>query len=136
MKLRKRSEIWDSGRNHPAVFALKYGCFMVFICVICAALMLRCEKYTEEQYALAEIESGVYAIKSQGVSTSSLCTYDMVELCIDGSLQTFRGAVAISYIEDGPYAVVETNGFKNRDEVHVYIPKGTLKWVCGCGTIE
>ena len=133
MKLQKRFEIRNGERNRPAMFALGYGSLMAIICIV---LMLWCENYTEENYALEEIDNGVYAIKSQGLSASSMRTYDTVELCIDGTLKTFEGTVTVSYTEDEPYAVVETNGFKNRDKVHVYIPKGTLKRGCRCGFME
>ncbi len=109
--------------------------YISLVAVICMVLMLRCENYTEERYALEEIDNGVYAMKSQGLSASSMRAYDTLELCIDGTLKTFNGTVTISYTEDGPYAVVETNGLKNRDKVHAYIPKGTLKRGCRCGAM-
>ncbi len=131
VELRKRFFMKDE-RNRPAMFALGYGSLMAIICMV---LMLWCENYTEERYALEEIDNRVYAIKSQDLSVSSMRTYDTLELCIDGTLKTFNGTVTISYTEDGPYAVVETNGLKNRDKVHAYIPKGTLKRGCRCGAM-
>lgn len=132
VELRKKFFMKDKERNRPAMFALAYGSLMAIICMV---LMLWCENYTEERYALEEIDSGVYAIKSQGLSASSMRTYDTLELCIDGTLKTFNGTITISYTEGGPYAVVEINGFKNRDKVHAYIPKGTLKRGCRCGAM-
>ena len=101
-----------------------------------AVMTYQCCKYTENFYDLSEIESGVYAIQSQEVSAASLRKFDVVEVCIDGTLRKFEGDVTITFTEKQPYVFAETNGLSYSDKVHLYIPKGTLMREAGVSGTE
>lgn len=110
--------------------------FSFLMSLFTAVMMYRCGRYTENLYDLSEIESGVYAIQSKGVSAASLRRFDVVEVCIDGTLRRFEGDVTISYTEEKPYIFAETNELSNSDRVHIYIPKGTLMREAGISESE
>lgn len=120
-------------KHFSAVWILTFSFLMIIFYVV---MTYQCSKYTENFYDISEIESGVYAIQSQGISAASLRKYDVVEVCIDGTLRKFEGDVTISFTEKKPYVFAETNGLSYSDKVHIYIPKGTLMREAGMSGTE
>jgi len=98
----------------------------ITVCLMYSAAAFQYSRYAENLYVLSEIDSGVYAIQSQEISAASLRSYDVVEVCIGGTIQRFEGEVKISYTEDEPYAYAQTNELSRCDRVRIYIPRGTL----------
>ena len=83
-------------------------------------------QYTEYKYQLDEISNGVYAIYYNTHSRVPAYNYDVVTLCCDGNVHTFKGDVYISYTNDKPHAVARISNLVNSDDVYVYVPKGTV----------
>lgn len=83
-------------------------------------------EYTENRYALEEIESGIYAEYYHVSSAAPADNYDVVEICVDGNIRTYSGDVSINYTNQKPYAVIMTNNLVRSDKVFLYVPKGTV----------
>lgn len=85
-------------------------------------------KYTESRYDLEEIESGIYARYYQTVSAIPAQNYDVMEVCINSRIYTYKGTVNISYTSGKPYVVVMQNNLVNDDKVYLYVPKGMVDY--------
>lgn len=85
-------------------------------------------QYTEHEYMLSEVNDGVYAIYYNTSSRIPSQNYEVVTLCCEGNVYTFKGDVYISYIKGNPYAKVKSYNTVNNDEIHVYVPQGTVSY--------
>lgn len=85
-------------------------------------------EYHESKYELEEIESGIYARTYHTVSTVPAHNYDVIEICINGKVHTYKGSVDITYTNEKPYAVIMQNNLVNDDKVFVYVPKDTVDY--------
>lgn len=84
-------------------------------------------EYHESRYELEEIENGIYVRYYQTVSTVPAHNYDVVEICVNGNIRTYKGYVSITYIDETPYVVIMQNNLVNDDKVFLYVPKGTVE---------
>lgn len=85
-------------------------------------------EYHEREYELEEIESGIYARTYHVLSTISDRDYDVIEICINGKVCTYKGAVNITYTSKNPYVVIMENNLVNDDKVFVYVPPNTVDY--------
>lgn len=85
-------------------------------------------EYHESKYELEEIESDIYARTYHTVSTVPAHNYDVIEICINGKVYTYKGSVDITYTNEKPYVVIMQNNLVNDDKVFVYVPKGTVDY--------
>ena len=85
-------------------------------------------QYTEHEYKLSEIQDGVYGSYNTVVSSIPAQNYDIITLCCDGQIRTFRGEVHISYINSTPYVVHKSSNLVNADILYVYVPFGTIEY--------
>ena len=53
---------------------------------------------------------------------------EVIMVCCNGNIYTFKGSVQISYVDTEPYATVKQCNLVNSDEVHIYVPKGTVSY--------
>ena len=83
-------------------------------------------QYTEHEYQLYEMNEGVYAIYYTTHSRVPAYNYEVVMLCCDGNIYTFKGNVHISFTNDKPYAKVINYNTVNSDDIYVYVPYGTV----------
>ena len=83
---------------------------------------------TENTYQLSEVNNGVYAIYYNTHSRVPAQNYEVIMVCCNGNIYTFKGSVQISYVDIEPYATVKQYNLVNSDEVHIYIPKGTVAY--------
>ena len=83
---------------------------------------------TENTFQLAEVNDGVYAIYYSTHSRVPAQNYEVITVCCDGNIYTFKGSVQISYVDTEPYATVKRYNLVNSDEVHIYVPKGTVSY--------
>lgn len=90
-------------------------------------------EYHENKYDLEEIDSGIYARYYQTVSTVPAHNYDVVEICINGNIRTYKGYLSITYASENPYALVMQNNLVNDDNVYLYVPKGTVEYMESVG---
>ena len=81
---------------------------------------------TENTYRLSEVNDGVYAIYYNTHSRVPAQNYEVITVCCNGNIYTFKGSIQISYIDTEPYATVKQYNLVNSDEVHIYVPKGTV----------
>ena len=83
---------------------------------------------TENTYRLSEVNDGVYAIYYSTHSRVPAQNYEVITVCCNGNIYTFKGSVQISYVDTEPYATVKQYNLVNSDEVHIYVPKGTVSY--------
>ena len=83
---------------------------------------------TENTFQLSEVNDGVYAIYYSTHSRVPAQNYEVITACCNGNIYTFKGSVQISYVDTEPYATVKQYNFVDRDEVHMYVPKGTVSF--------
>ena len=81
---------------------------------------------TENTLQLSEVNDGVYAIYYSTHSRVPAQNYEVITVCCNGNIYTFKGSIQISYIDTEPYATVKQYNLVNSDEVHIYVPKGTV----------
>ena len=81
---------------------------------------------TENTFQLSEVNDGVYAIYYNTHSRVPAQNYEVITVCCNGNIYTFKGSVQISYVDTEPYATVKQYNLVNSDEVHIYVPKGTV----------
>ncbi len=85
-------------------------------------------QYTEHKYSLTEMNDGVYAIYYNTHSRVPADNYEVVTLCCEGNIYTFKGSVYISFTDGEPYAKVMNYNMVNGDKIYVYVPQGTVNY--------
>ena len=83
---------------------------------------------TENIFQLSEVNDGVYAIYYSTHSRVPAQNYEVITVCCNGNIYTFKGSVQISYVDTEPYATVKQYNLVNSDEVHIYVLKGTVAY--------
>ena len=83
---------------------------------------------TENTFQLSEVNDGVYAIYYNTHSRVPAQNYEVITVRCTGNIYTFKGSVQISYVDTEPYATVKQYNLVNSDEVHIYVPKGTVAY--------
>ena len=101
------------------------GIISAFILFI-ACMIHYGNRSTENTYRLSEVNDGVYAIYYNTHSRVPAQNYEVITVCCNGNIYTFKGSVQISYVDTEPYATVKQYNLVNSDEVHIYVPKGTV----------
>ena len=103
------------------------GIIAVFLLFI-ACMIHYGNRSTENTFQLSEVNDGVYAIYYNTHSRVPSENYEVITVCFNGNIYTFKGSVQISYINTEPYATVKQYNLVNSDEVHIYVPKGTVAY--------
>ena len=85
-------------------------------------------QYTEHKYSLSEMNDGVYAIYYNVHSRVPSDNYEVVTLCCEGNVYTFKGNVYISFTNGEPFTKVKNYNIVNADEIYVYVPQGTINY--------
>lgn len=112
-------------------FKTKYIVYLVLIVITSCLLGLFIKYitgYTEHTYSLSEIEDGTYVIYYKTHSNIPSDNYDVVTLYYGDSIHTFKGSVSITYTNDKPYVYIKKVNIVNSDKIHVYVPKGSVKY--------
>ena len=109
--------------------------FLIVIIVMCVALVGACiamasygSQYTEHEYQLTEIYDGVYGTYSTVVSSIPAQNYDIITLCCNGNIRTFKGTVHISYTNGDAYVKYKDSNTVNADELWIYVPFDTIEY--------
>ena len=97
-----------------------------FTFIIC--LIFICSETTEYRYDLQEVDNGVYAIYYNTYSRVPAQNYEVVTVCSNNSIHTFKGNIQISYVDTKPYATVKQCNLVNSDEIYICVPKGTVAY--------
>ena len=103
------------------------GIIAVFLLFI-ACMIHYGNRSTENTFQLSEVNDGVYAIYYNTHSRVPSENYEVITVCFNGNIYTFKGSVQISYVNTEPYATVKQYNLVNSDEVHIYVPKGTVAY--------
>jgi hypothetical protein len=111
--------------NKPTVIMI--GFFILFFILI-GYLIYYGNQYTEHRYTLSEIDDGVYAVYYNTYSRVPAQNYEVITVCCEGNIYTFKGDVYISFTDTDPYIKVKSFNIVNSDEIYVYIPKNTLSY--------
>jgi hypothetical protein len=83
-------------------------------------------KYDELEYALEEIEDGVYGYYGVTVSSIPAQNYQMITVYYGGSMRTLKGDIQICYTSGEPKIYIKDYNIVNADDIIVYVPKGTI----------
>ncbi len=83
------------------------------------------------EYELSDMGDGVYGIYTVVSSRAPAYNYDMITLCCNGQVRTFKGNVYIYYTENTYKLVLEDRNLDNGDSMYVYLPKGTVEYAQG-----
>ena len=111
--------------DKPTVIII--GIISAFILFI-ACMIHYGNRSTENTFQLSEVNDGVYAIYYSTHSRVPAQNYEVITVCCNGNIYTFKGSVQISYVDTEPYATVKQYNLVNSDEVHIYVPKGTVAY--------
>ena len=119
----------DDREDRAVSIALGIG-IVIFVSLIglCIGLAVYANQYTEYEYKLTEIQDGVYGTYSTVVSDIPAQNYDVITLCCNGSIRTFKGTIHISYTDGDAYVKYKQSNTVNADELWVYIPFGTIEY--------
>lgn len=101
------------------------GIFVLFFAVI-GCLINYGNQYTEYRYLLSEMSDGVYAIYYNTHSRVPAENYEVVTICCESNVYTFKGDINISFTDEEPYLYAKKFNLVNSDEIHIYIPQDTL----------
>ncbi len=84
--------------------------------------------FEQKEYSLSEIEPGVYCVYNTVSSAIPAENYEMVTLCCNDQIMTFKGDVDIIYSTNNARVLIRDYNIVNADNITVYIPKGTVKF--------
>lgn len=101
---------------------------VIGVATICITSIYHANQYTEHEFQLSEIQDGVYAVYSTVVSSIPAHNYEMITICCNGAIKTIKGNVHINYTNGHPYATYKETNLVNGDEIHIYVPYGTVEY--------
>ncbi len=101
---------------------------LLLVIGLIAVLVNYGNQYTEHEYTLYEIQDGVYGVYNTVVSNVPADNYDVITLCCNGQIRTFKGNIHIVYTEAEAYAKYKNSNMVNADELWVYVPFGTIEY--------
>lgn len=115
----------------------KFFCVLLMLTIIAGFVMtvVAWDDYlmTAEtiEYELSDMGDGVYGIYTVVSSRAPAYNYDMITLCCNGQVRTFKGNVYIYYTENTYKLMLEDRNLVNGDSMYVYLPKGTIEYAQG-----
>lgn len=97
-------------------------------------LMISCmETSTTTEYSLSKLDDDIYGIYTVVSSNVPAKNYEMITLCVNGQVCTFRGDVNIYYCDDGYKLILVDNNLVNGDVMNVYVPRGSIEYSTNVG---
>lgn len=107
---------------------------VLVVCMILGGLIHYSYQFTEYKYQLSELDDGVYGIYTVVSSRVPADNYEMITLCCNGNIYTFKGNISIKYTDSvEPYVVWHNYNMVNNDDIWVYVPRGTIEFQKGVG---
>lgn len=88
---------------------------------------------TTSEYSLRELDEGVYGIYTVVSSSIPAQNYEMITLCVDGTVRTFKGFVNIIYTDEEPKLILNDKNLINSDSMYIYVPNGTIEFSANVG---
>ena len=102
---------------------------ILIIITLTASLVSYGNKCTEYKFQLSEIQDGIYCVYNNVVSSIPAHNYDIITLCCDGQIRTFKGSINIVYTNSDPYVFYKNYNHRvNADVFDVYIPFGSVEY--------
>lgn len=111
--------------NKPTILII---CIVTVLIVFVVSAIRYGSQCVENNYVLSEIDDGTYAIYYETYSTVPAENYEMITVCFNNELYTFKGTVHVTYTDSEPYIIVRKYNSVNSDEVQLFVPKGTIKF--------
>lgn len=85
------------------------------------------EKYECE---IEEIQNGIYARYQSTVSRAPAYNYEIIAVCVNGQLITYKGSVEFVFTEnENKIEVTEKPNMVHSDKVIVYTSKGSVEYL-------
>lgn len=107
---------------------------ILVFCLCIGALVSYGNRHTEHEYKLYELSDGVYGMYTVVSSSIPAQNYEMITLCCNGSVYTFKGNINIQHTDTvEPYVVWHNYNIVNGDDIWVYVPHGTIEFQKGVG---
>jgi hypothetical protein len=105
---------------------------IAFLIFACACGFTSCYKHTyvdstTVEYTLYEIDDGIYGYYNTVSSKAPAHNYEMITLCINGSIKTFKGTVNINYTEGESKLIWVQKNYIYGDILNVYAPYGSIE---------
>lgn len=120
-----KSDAWE------IIVGIIFGLLVAVGLLICFGCFLdSCgNKSTTNEYALSELDGGVYGIHVVSTSAIPAQNYEMVTVNISGQIYTIKGNVNIHYITSGEPRIVWVNkNYVNNDIADLYVPEGSIRF--------
>lgn len=85
------------------------------------------EKY---EYEIEEIQSGIYVRYQNTVSRAPAHNYEIITVCVNGQLKTYKGSVEFVFTEnENKIEVTEKPNMVRNDKVIVYTSKDSVEYL-------
>lgn len=85
------------------------------------------EKY---EYEIEEIQNGIYVMYQSTVSRAPAHNYEIITVCVDGQLITYKGSVEFIFTEnESKIKVTEKPNMVRNDKVIVYTSKNSVEYL-------
>ena len=95
-----------------------------------ASLIVWGSQSEEYNYSLQELDDGIYAMYYSVHSSIPADNYEVIVLCYNDNIHTFRGNVSISFTDEDPYVHVKQYPHLSCDnKTHAYVPQGSVEYV-------
>lgn len=106
--------------------------FIIGFIIGCVFLVRGCYVHTyidstTVEYALTEINDDVYGYYNTVSSKAPASNYEMITLCVNGSICTFKGTVNIYYTNGETKLVWTKKNYNYGDILNVYVPYGSIE---------
>ena len=110
--------------------------FFVILAIVIAifvGLIAYGEKTVTKEYSLSELNAGIYGIYTVVSSNVPANNYEMITLCVDGQIHTFKGHVNIRYSNSDYRLILEDKNLVYADVMNVYVPYGSIEYSANVG---
>lgn len=91
------------------------------------------ESSTTKEYELNELEADIYGIYTVVSSSIPAQNYEMITLCVNGQVYTFKGNVNIHYCDDQPKLILTDKNYINSDIMDIYVPHDSIEFAANVG---
>ena len=104
---------------------------IIAISIVALILFLNWANKTEKyECEIEEIQNGIYVRYQSTVSRVPAHNYEIITVCIDGKLATYKGSIEFIFTEnENKIEVTEKPNLVRNDKVIVYTPKDSVEYL-------
>ena len=108
---------------------------VIVVSIVALILFLNWANKTEKyEYEIEEIQSGIYVRYQSTASCTPAYNYEIITVCINGRLITYKGSVEFIFVEnENKIEVTEKPNMVHGDKVIVYTSKDNVEYL---GTVR